>query len=295
MSRLSATAQGILLMITSIFLFSLMDVMIKSAAATVNPVQGIWARYTVQTVLVCLFILPRMPGVLKTRYPLLQALRSAFVVGATGLYFVSFANLPLAQVAALMQIAPVLITLGAALFLREHIGPRRAIGVAIALIGALIIIRPTPDGFTPWSLLPLGGALCYSAYVLATRFVGRDESVWTSLFYTALFATITFSAAVPFWWQALTLQETAFLLGAGTFGTIAQLLLIRAFALAEASILAPMGYSGLIFAAIWSLTIFGEPPDAATYLGALVIVGAGLYVWQRERKTAVSVADQSGL
>jgi len=292
MSRFSSTAQGIVLMVASIFLFSLMDVMIKSAAATVNPVVGIWARYSIQTVLVTLIILPKMPGVLKTRYPFLQALRSGFVVGATGLYFVSFAKLPLAQVAALMQIAPVIITLGAAVFLREHIGPRRAIGVAIALVGALIIIRPTPDGFTPWTLLPLGGALCYSAYVLATRFVGRDESVWTSLFYTALFATVVFSAAVPFWWQRLTAAEAGYLIAAGIFGTIAQLLLIRAFALAEASILAPMGYSGLIFAAVWSMVIFGEAPDMATYIGALVIVGAGLYVWQRERQATRAVTRQ---
>ena len=76
---------------------------------------------------------------------------------------------------------PLRITLGAALFLRERLGPRRVFGVCIALIGAMIIIRPGAASFSPWALLPFAGALCYATNALITRRVGQRESVWTAV------------------------------------------------------------------------------------------------------------------
>ena len=73
--------------------------------------------------------------------------------------------------------------------------------------------------FTPFSLLPLGAAICYSAYALTTRFVGRDEDAWTSLFYTALFGAVVLSAMVPFFWHPLSGQDLVIMLGIALCGT----------------------------------------------------------------------------
>jgi len=128
----------------------------------------------------------------------------------------------------------------------------------------------------------LAAALCYSAYALLTRRVGPDEDVWTSLFYTALVGTFLLSLAVPYAWVTPDGTAIALMALAALFGTIGQLFIIRSFSTGEAAMLAPYSYTGLIFAALWGALLFGEWPDIWTIAGALVIAGAGLYVWHRE-------------
>jgi len=150
------------------------------------------------------------------------------------------------------------------------------------MVGALIIIRPGSAVFSSAALLPLAGAVCYSAYALLTRRVGPDEDVWTSLFYTGLVGTILLSILVPFAWVPLDGVSMLLMGLAALFGTIGQLLIIRSFSSGEAAMLAPFSYTGLIFATFWGVLLFSEIPDIWTIAGALVIAGAGLYVWHRE-------------
>jgi drug/metabolite transporter (DMT)-like permease len=150
------------------------------------------------------------------------------------------------------------------------------------MIGALIVIRPGSDVFTADAILPLAAAVCYSAYALLTRCAGSDEDVWTSLLYSGLVGTVLLSAAVPFVWVAPDGQALGLMLLVAGFGTMGQMFLIHAFAQGEAAMLAPYSYVGLIFAATWGMLFFAEYPDLWTLAGALVIAGAGLYVWLRE-------------
>ena len=128
------------------------------------------------------------------------------------------------------------------------------------------------------------GAALYSGYALATRFVGRDEDIWTSLLYAAVLSALVMSIMVPFYWQPIDLRQALILIAIGLAGSLAQLMLTQAFTITQASVLAPLSYISLIFATIWDLTIFGIVPAFTTYLGALVIVAAGLYVWHRETR-----------
>ena len=201
---------------------------------------------------------------------------------ATGFFFWGISLIALSDAAALMAVNPVLITLGAAIFLGEKLGIRRIGGIMAAMVGAAIIIRPGSDIFTPAALLPLAAAVSYSGYALLTRLVGNREDVWTSLFYTGLVGTIILTLAVPFAWQ--TPDGTALLLMLMTagFGTAGQMMLIRALSIGEASMLAPYAYSGLIFATSLGIIFFAEWPDQWTLIGGLVIAAAGIYVWHRE-------------
>lgn len=281
---LGAAAQGILLMIATMFFFSVMDAMAKEVAHRTDTVMAIWARYAGQTIVVALLVAPRLKQVLKTGYPGLQLLRSIFLLLATTMFFFGFVIIGLANAAAIMSLNPVLVTLGAALVLGERFGPRRAFGVGAALVGALIIIRPGSDVFSAAALLPLGAAVAYTGYALTTRFVGRDEDAWTSLLYTAAFGALVLSVIVPFFWVPPDATSIGLMLVLGSVGAIGHFCLIRALMVAEASAIAPFTYFGLLFATIWGMTIFGEYPDAYTCLGALVIAGAGIYVWHRETR-----------
>ena len=280
----SPTSKGILLMLAAIALFTGMDAIAKGLVAEYPTLQVVWARYTGQTVLVALWLAPRLRQLLRTRYPKMQALRSAFQFGATAFFFFSIGWIGLAEATAITDINPVLITLGAAVFLGEKLGPRRIIGVLVALCGAMIIIRPGSAVFSLTALLPLGCAICYAGYAIATRWVGRNEDAWTSLIYAALLGTLLTSAIMPFVWQPIAAGDVLRFLALGFLGAGAQFLLIRAFTTAEVSAIAPFGYMGIVFATFWGALLYDEFPDRWTIIGALVIVGAGLYVWHRETR-----------
>ena len=273
----------ILLMIGAVFCFASMDATAKYLMKEIGPAQTIWARYTVQAILVTVIILPKINVYGRTKYPKLQFLRSVALMMATTLFFFAFSRLGLAEASAIFNISPVLITLGAFLFLREQIGPRRVIGILVSLLGALIIIRPGSGVFTIYAILPLGAAIFYSTYSLATRFVGTDESPWTSLFYSAIFGAICYSIYIVFNWNPMSNNAFLLTLIIGLFGTAGHICLIRALTLGEASLVAPFIYTNLLFTTIWGFVLFGNFPDFWTIVGALIIVAAGIYVWARDR------------
>jgi drug/metabolite transporter (DMT)-like permease len=140
--------------------------------------------------------------------------------------------------------------------------------------------------FTPAALLPIGAAICYTANALITRFIGRSESAWTSMIYAAAFGVIVLGVVLPFVWVPVRGSDVPLFCLMGALGTGAQLCLIRSFSTAEASVVAPFAYLGIVFAAIWGAVLYGEFPDQWSVIGALVIIAAGLYVWHRETQAA---------
>ncbi len=280
---MKVTSLPILLMIGAVFCFASMDATAKYLMKEIGPAQTIWARYTVQAVIVTVLILPKINVYGRTNYPKLQFLRSVALMMATTLFFFAFSKLGLAEASAIFNISPVLITLGAFLFLREQIGPRRLIGIIVSLLGALIIIRPGTGVFSIYALLPLGAAIFYSTYSLATRFVGADESPWTSLFYSAIFGAICYSIYIAFYWNPMSNNAILLTIIIGLFGTAGHICLIRALTLGEASLVAPFIYTNLLFTTTWGFVLFGNLPDFWTIVGALIIVAAGIYVWARDR------------
>ena len=229
--------RAILLFVTAMFCFSVMDICVKALAPQVGVLPALWTRYAGQMLMVTLLVAPRLAQVARTHRPVTQFLRSLCLMGATGLFFLGLSHLTLANNAALMSVNPVFVTLGAALFLGEALGPRRIAGIGVAMVGAMIVIRPGSDVFTPAALLPLLAAVCYSAYALLTRKVGQDEDVWTSLFYTGLVGTLILSCAIPFFWVTPDAWGFALMAGIAVFGTAGQLALIRAFTMGEAAML----------------------------------------------------------
>ena len=280
----STVSRGVVLMILAVFLFTTMDATAKGLIERYPAPQVIWVRFAGQFALVLLILGPRLGPVLRTRFPVLHFWRSASQFGATTFFFLSLPHVGLAEATAVADLNPVLITLGAALFLGERLGVRRLAGVVVALLGALIVIRPGAGVFTWWSLLPLCCALSYATSALLTRKIGAQESVWASMVYAALFGTLVAGAALPFVWQPVAPADLWRFGLVALLGTGAQLCIIRSFSITEAAVVAPFAYLGIVFATIWGMVLFDHWPDRWTVVGALVIVGAGLYVWHRETR-----------
>lgn len=279
-------SRGIALMLLSILIFTAMDAVAKGLVQRYPTNQVVFARFAGQCLLVLLLLNRQVPRYLQTAHPALHFWRSAFQLGSAAFFFASLNYVGLAEATALTDINPVLITLGAALFLGERLGPRRIAAVLCAMVGALIIIRPGAGLFTLASLLPICCALCFAANALITRYVGAREPVWTSLLIAALFGTIATAATLPYGFQWPHTSDLPLFLGLAVLGTLGQLCLIRAFSLAEASVIAPFAYCGIVFATLWGVLFYNEFPDRWTIIGALVIVTSGLYVWHRETRAA---------
>lgn len=295
-SRLPAQSRGILYLLVSVTAFTVMDTTAKLLGERVSLPQVLWSRYAGQLLVLILIFAPRLRPALRTEHPWLQMLRAVMLLGATACFFAALQHLGLAEVIAIAELSPMLITLGAALFLKEKVGLRRGLGVAFGLMGALIIIRPGSDVFTTASLLPLAAATCIATYALVTRHIGLKESPITALLYSALFCTSVMSVIVPFHWVRPDALAAGLMLAIGALGTLAQLTMIRAYSVTEASAIAPISHFGLLVAVALGYVVFGSFPDLWTALGGLVIVAAALYVWHRERKagTATPVPEEMG-
>lgn len=281
---------GIALFILGVFLFSVMDALAKDLVARAPALQVVWLRYLVQALIITAILSPRLiaargrSAALRTNRPMGHFIRALFQIGATGFFFSSLAYIGLAEATALADINPVLITLGGALFLGERLTRPRILAVVLALVGALIVLRPGTEVFTPAALLPLGCAICFAGNALMTRALGQNEPAWTSLFYAAWFGTGMLTLALPFVWQPLPMGEIWRFALLGAIGTASQAAVIMAFSRSEAGLIAPFGYLGIVFAGIWGVVIYGDWPDGFTIIGALVIMGAGIYAALSERR-----------
>ena len=255
-SRLDAQTRGMIAIILAMLFFTCMDGFAKHLLETYPTVQVVWARYAGQTLLLVIVFAPRLRSLAHTRHPRLQLARSVFLFGATALFFTSLNFMDLAETVAIFEVAPLLITVLAALVLGEQVGPRRWIAVCIGLCGALVIIRPGLDVFQPAALLPLGAAMCMACYQISTRMLGAGDGIWTTMLYTAGFGTLVASIAVPFYWEPPTLEAGLIMLTFGWIGFVGHLLLVYALGQAPASTLAPFNYAGFCWALLIGFFVF---------------------------------------
>lgn len=281
--RLSSLNKAVVCILLVGFFFTCMDTTSKALSQRYDPLFVVWARYASQAAAALLVFAPSLTSRLRTRHLRLQLLRSALLFFATIMFFSGFALMPLAEVIAVAQVAPLAITALAALALAERVGPYRWAGVAAGFLGALVIIGPSGAEIGWAALLPLGGALSFAAYSVATRFLGAEESPWTTFLYTGAVGAAAATLALPWVWETPDIADLPLLAAVGLFGGAGQLMLIFAMGFAPASAVAPFLYINLLWAALFGFVFFDEIPGVATMLGGALIVGAGLYVRHRER------------
>lgn len=276
---------GIIALLVAVAAFSLMDAIAKLLVETYSPLLAVWARLFGNILILLIILRGRTWRAVRSRKPMLQLARATAQVSSLVLFFFSLRWIGLAEANAIAATGPAMIAVLAALILRERLGLRRTLGVAIALIGAMIIIRPGAGVFQPAALLPLAAALTYSFGAIFTR-MARADSVQTSMLWSVGIGSILFTLALPLFWQPIAFRHIPLFMALGVLGMIGQGLLIRAFSLAEASAVAPFDYSILLWAGLWGWLMFGALPDGWTVIGAIVIVAAGLYIWWRESRLA---------
>lgn len=218
------------------------------------------------------------------------------LIGTLG-FVTSIALIPLATASAILQATPLVVTMGAALFLGAQVGWRRWSAIVVGLFGVLLILRPGLDGFDANALFAVMGVVGLSLRDLATRVVDRSIS-------TARLSAYAFYTLVPVGliWGAFgpapvlpSLANLGQIIGAMVFGVAGYYAIVGAMRVGDVAVVTPFRYVRLVFALVVAMAVFGEYPDLLTLLGGAIVILSGLYTFLRERRLARRIAPHTPL
>jgi drug/metabolite transporter (DMT)-like permease len=288
----STRLRAIVMMLACVAVFSLMDAVLKTLSAHYPPFQVASMRgaMSLPFLLVWAARTTGLRPLLRARWPL-HLLRGALGIMMMATFVYALRTLPLSTAYSIFFVAPLLITALSVPFLREHVGPRRWTAIGVGFLGVLVVLRPGFGGVASAAgLAVLMAALGYAVSAITVRVLARTDSSQAMVVW--LMALMALGAGALAWpeWRALRVEHAWLILALGLFGALGQYLITEAFRLGEASLLAPLEYTALLWGVLWDATLWGVLPDRLTWLGAGIIVASGLYLVRREGARAAPVA-----
>ena len=278
--------RGIVLLILSASLFAGVDGVSKLLADTQSVAQIVWARYALALPVLIATTWPAdWARLMKTTRPGLQVLRGVTPIAISGTMVMAVRHLPLAEATVILFAGPFLIVALSGPFLGERVRLASWVGVAIGFVAVLIVARPGFSTLSQYALYPLAAAVFFALYQLITRRLGAaGERPNTTLAWTLAMGALVATPIAILTWAPVTATGWSLMVTLGLVFGLAQSLLIRAFALAPASLLAPFSYAQIIAATMFGMVVFDAVPDAWTFAGIALIIAAGVYV-MRSRAT----------
>ncbi len=282
---------GILLMLAAMLGFTLEDVFIKQLSSTFSTAQILMTSGVFGSVFFTAVNLRKGHKFLKadvwTKATIARMLGEAIAAVA---FVKALSLMPLSTVAAVFQVTPLAITMGAALFLGEQVGWRRWLAIGLGFIGVMLIIKPGVDGFDPsviWVIIAVLGVVLRD---LVTRVIPEYVSSSIISLQAFLAAIVVSSTLLIFTSDSLILvsaKNSSLFAGAIVFGIAGYYAIVSAMRVGDASIVAPFRYTRLLFSLTTGMIIFGERLDNLSLLGSVIIIGTGLYTFLRERRLGI--------
>jgi drug/metabolite transporter (DMT)-like permease len=288
--------QAALLMVLGAGCVAVQNGLIRIASADIHTFEIVFFRNLFGLLVMLPFLARYGLGMLRAQSPGRLLLMSTFHVLGMVCYFLAIVYLPLAEVIALGFSKPLFATIGAALILHEVVRARRWSAVVLGLIGVLIVLQPGAQAVSRYAMLILLGALLGAATSLMIKRLTATERVATIVGYQALFATALALPLCLLQWRMPDPMGWLLLVAIGALGTLSWLTMTRAFALIDASAVAPFEFLRLPFAALVAYWWFAEVPSVGTWLGGGLIFATTIYIAQREaqaarRRHAAALAD----
>ena len=275
--------KAIILSASAWMILPVMDAFAKFLSSSLDVLQITWGRFFFTAVFTfLLMIIFYRKYLIWTNKPLLQIIRGLFLVFSTYLFFYSISVISLPKALTLAFVAPLFVAALSPFFLKEKVGIRRWTAVFIGFIGTLIVIRP---GFLEYNLATfaaLGTGFCYGFYLIITRKLSTSDNPLLTLLFTGVVGVIILSFFMPSVWINPTPNQWYLMAIIGLIASVAHFFIILSLKYADASKLAPLGYTEIITNVIISYYFFNELPDNWTYLGLFIIVLSGIYVSRRE-------------
>lgn len=299
LSSSSTPFRGMVLMAGCMLVLPVMDAIAKYMATVegMSPGQITFYRFFFQlaSVLPVLIAINGM-GAFSAKRPWINLLRGAIHGAASLMFFMAVKYMPLADVFAIYFVEPFILTAMSAVFLKEKVGWRRWLAIAVGFGGAMIVIQPSYEVFGLTALLPVACAFLYALYMFLNRAIGEADSPMTMQTMAGIGGTLFIGATLLLGTAAgdadfeIALPTSALGLGLliilGAISGYIHLLVVRAFRMATLSVLAPFQYFEIIAAVALGYLLFDEFPTPSKWLGILIIVGSGLFILWREQKRA---------
>ncbi|MHA7875952.1 DMT family transporter [Roseivivax sp.] len=295
---MSPNLQGSLFMVAAMLGFAIEDALFKAAVAGISPGLGTFF-FGVIGLTIYAGLVRRAGERVWTRAYLSKTLlvRSGFEVMGRLFFALALAFAPLSVTSAILQAAPLVVTLGAALVLGEKVGPMRWTAMAVGFAGVLLILRPTPAGFEASALFAVLAMIGFACRDLATRASPPEISAMQlgiPGFLTVTAAGLVILAFEPGAPSLPTGSSALLILATGVTGVCAYTALTRAMRSGDVAVVAPFRYSRLLFALVIAVLVFAETPDAPMLAGAALIVGSGLFtLWRSDRAARAARAARS--
>lgn len=291
MATAADNRRGIIAMLAAVAWFSTSDTLLKLAGGSYPTSQVIAVRGGF-AVLMALVMMVALGGVKHLRgiFRPLVSLRAFLETCTTFSFIAALVHMPLANITAILQGTPLLMTLIAASTGMETIGWRRWIAVAVGFTGVLIVIRPTGAGFDTWSALALVSACFAASRDLVTRRIGSEIPSVVVMFSTTAalaLAGLGVGASDSFAsWVPLHLRDTLLMAASGVVVSIGNVCIIMAYRNTDVSLVASFRYSVILWAIAFGYFIWGDLPDMPAIAGTMLIIASGLYTIHRERVRA---------
>ena len=296
MATSSDNTRGALLMMASMAAFSFGDACIKATDGALPLGQILTLRGFLSSI--AILGIARYLGALRFRFSRrdwgLILLRALSEVGAAYFFLTALFEMPFANLNALLQMLPLTITLGSALFFAEPVGWRRWIAIAIGFGGMLLIVRPGTEGFNIYTVYALISVLCVTVRDLTTRRLPPEVPSLAVTLITAVSVTLfAMVLSLGEQWVPLTPGLGALICAAAMCVVAGYVFSIMAMRVGQVSFVAPFRYTGLLWALVLGLVLFGEWPRSLTLIGAAIIVATGAFtLWRESRLQRAS--DRAG-
>lgn len=213
-----------------------------------------------------------------------QLTRGALFVAGAALMVLGLSLLPIATVITIMFVSPTFIAALSMPLLAERVGVSRWIAIVAGFAGVLIVVRPGGATFEWALLIPVAGSFVNALRDIMTRRLARTETSIGILFWSAVIVTAASATTALSGWRPVPLNAAAWFAAVGVLNAGAHFMLIEGYRLAEAASVAPVRYTGLIWAVVLGYAVWGELPDAWVLLGAAVIVASGVYMLRMESR-----------
>ena len=280
---------GAIHMVIGLFLFSIMEVLIKWKVADYPVHQLVFFRASFGLI-PCLIMVWQAGGIsaLKTRRPGEHFLRGLVGLSAMWLVFSAYETMKLADVGAILFAAPLFLTALAAPALGESVGLRRWTAVLVGFVGVLLIVKPGSTALQPAAIGVLTAASLFAVAMILMRRLGATENPGATTFYFSVFATAAGIAMIAmFGWVTPTPRDFIALSMIGLIGGTAQLFVTQSLRLGEAAVVAPLRYSSIIWVVTFGYIFWGELPDMMVVTGLVIVICSGLYILHRETRLAI--------
>ncbi|MBT2131447.1 DMT family transporter [Aliiroseovarius lamellibrachiae] len=282
------TRLGIWLMVGATFVFAAQDGISRHLAGNYNVWMVVMIRYWFFAAFV-VWITRRNGGLalaLRPRKPVLQIFRGALLALEICVTVLAFTLLGLVESHAVFACYPLIVAALSGPVLGEAVGWRRWAAIGVGFIGILVILKPGFGVFAPAAIVPLVGAAMFALYGLLARYGARYDSTQTSFFWTGTTGAVVMTAIGASFWEPMQGSDWIWMAVLCVTGVLGHWLLIKCYEVAEASAVQPFAYLQLVFVSILGVSIFGETVEPNVVIGALIVVGAGVFTLIRARKAA---------